>query len=273
MTVNRTKKIILTIFAVLILIIATFLIIQRMDSNTVEKYYSEDYYSEEYNAINQLFLELIDTSYYYHVEWYPMLWSDDFLFQQAKNPENDEDDLSYFDSLYYPFKYSEKIIQTQGNPNKMELFKKDFECHRDSMAKKLKNWGLKMFVTDSLYHEQDYSMEWLAAQNVLKYVSFNLPKEFPKARYFDMSKIESGKFELTRELYEWNPPKHIDAKNQKINIGYIEFSRVIFNKNMNEGLLYFVYRYSGLEGYKLIVLIKKINGIWMIEKEIVSRQA
>ena len=270
---NKTKRILLTIFTVLILIIVVFLIIQKYNSNKLEKYYSDEYYLEEYNVINQLFLELVDTSYYYHVKWYPALWDDDFLFKQAKNPKNYEHDLLYDDSLYYPFNYSEKLIQTQGDTNKIELFKKDFECHRDSMAKKRENWKLKIYVTDSLYHETRYSIKWLAAQDVLKHISFDLPKDFPKTRYFDMSMINSGKFELTRELYEWKHPTTIDEENQKINIGYFKFSRVIFNKKMDEGFLYSIYRKSGLEGYGLIVLIKKINGVWKIEKEIVSWQS
>jgi hypothetical protein len=228
---------------------------------------SKQYCKEEFNVINDLFIQLIDTGYYYN-DWLIPLMPDEYLIEYAQEPEENKNDLEWGDREYYPFEYSKKLIETEGNLEKLEIFKSDFQKFSDSISSLYDSSRLLVFVTDSLYQistRQSKDLKEVKRIDSTLLDSFLLEKY--ATRYIDFNKITNqGRFEITNEKY---PDQETRRQTKDIKeIGLITCSRVIFSKDFTKGFFYYTFFKNGLNAYGVILIVKKVNGIWIIKNEI-----
>lgn len=228
---------------------------------------SEKYYKEEFNVINDLFIQLIDTGYYYN-DWLIPLMPDDYLIEYAQEPDENKNDLEWGDREYYPFEFSKKLIETKGNPVQLEAFKSDFQRFFDSLSNQYDSRRLLVFVTDSLYQinkRQSKDLKEISRIDSTMLDSFLLEK-YP-TRHIDFNRITNkGRFEITNEKY---PDQETRRQTKDIKeIGLITCSRLIFNKDFTKGFFYYTFFKNGLNAYGVILIVEKVNGLWIIKHEI-----
>ena len=228
---------------------------------------SKKYHKEEFNVINDLFIQLIDTGYYYK-DWLIPFMPDQYLVEYALKPEENKDNLDWGDKEYYPFEYSKKLIETKGDYSKLQEFHADFRRFQDSITRQYDSRRLLIFVTDSLYQiskrESENFKEVLRIDSTLL-DSFQLEK-YP-TRYIDFNKINNhSRFEITNNKYP-DQETRIQTKNLK-EIGLISCSRVIFNTDLTKGFFYYTFFKNGLNAYGLLLIVEKVDGLWRIKQEI-----
>jgi len=227
---------------------------------------SEKYHKEEFNVINDLFIQLIDTGYYYN-DWLIPLMPDQYLVEYALKPKKNKDNLDWGDKEYYPFEYSKKLIETRGNNEKLQEFRADFRKFQDSLTSQYDSRKLLVFVTDSLYQissRESEDLKEISRIDSTLLESFQLEKY--TTRYIDFNKIKNqGRFEITNEKY---PDQETRRQTKDIKeIGLITCSRVIFNKYFTKGFFYYTFFKNGLNAYGVILIVEKVNGIWIIKNE------
>lgn len=228
---------------------------------------SERYNYEEFNVINNLFIQLIDTAYYYNDLLIPLM-PDQFLIEYASKPDKNIESLDFWNKEYYPFEYSKKLIETKGDSNKLQDFQADFKKFQDSLTSQYDTRRLLVFVTDSLYQISERESGDL--KEVLRIDSSLLDSiqlEKYSTRHIDFCKITNqGRFEITNEKYPDNETRR-QTKDIK-EIGMITCSRVIFNKDLTKGFFYYTFFKNGLNAYGVILIVEKVNGLWIIKHEI-----
>lgn len=228
---------------------------------------SEVYYSEEFNAINDIFLELIDTGYYYN-DWVPPLIPDKYLIDYAKHPHKYRNELKQIDKVYPSFNYSKRLIDTKGDTGKLREFKDRFEKYADSIKNLYDTRRLLLFVRDSLYSTSNYEKEDLRKvarrDSTLFEISY---KHKYKTREFNFFNIQNtGKYELTNEEY---PDQKVRISTKDIKeIGQLTFSRVVFDSEFKNGFFFYRFYKASLNAFELLIFIEKINGKWIIKEKI-----
>jgi hypothetical protein len=160
------------------------------------------------------------------------------------------------------------LIETEGNLEKLEIFKSDFQKFSDSISSLYDSSRLLVFVTDSLYQistRQSKDLKEVKRIDSTLLDSFLLEKY--ATRYIDFNKITNqGRFEITNEKY---PDQETRRQTKDIKeIGLITCSRVIFSKDFTKGFFYYTFFKNGLNAYGVILIVKKVNGIWIIKNEI-----
>lgn len=164
----------------------------------------------------------------------------------------ENDSLRQVDSIFY-----QKAIDRYENQLKEQ---------------KLKGNNVVLAIGDSLilYSKQDleYLKQELPSPNYLE--AFKALKEKAyKPKRIDLNAIsETGNFEL-RYLSTFYPLKDFweTERNYKFS-GFIQFSKIYLDEKSQHGIFYCSYSCGHLCGHGDFVLIRKINGKWIIEKTI-----
>ncbi len=228
---------------------------------------SKKYHKEEFNVINDLFIQLIDTGYYYN-DWLIPLMPEQYLAEIALKPEENRDNLDWGDKEYYPFEYSKKLIETKGDYDKLQKFYADFREFQDSLKSQYDSRRLLIFVTDSLYQISNKESEDLKEVSRIDSTLLNsLQLDKYVTRYIDFNKIENhSRFEITNDKY---PDQKTRIQTNDIKeIGLITCSRVIFNTDLTKGFFFYTFFKNGLNAYGLILIVEKVDGLWRIKHEI-----
>ncbi|MBN2893513.1 MAG: hypothetical protein JXL97_16700 [Bacteroidales bacterium] len=194
--------------------------------------------STELKAINDVFVELIEDTFYYH----------QFLPPPPPPPLNAKDSLN---NIEYEKQVDKKYQEVKSDSFKIILAINDSLI---STATHLENdWLKSYFSSDSIAQKYGYAFT-------------SLVQGAKRNNFIDINLIsKTGRFELkyksglkADEFWSSNPDVY----------GFIVFSRIYFNQNMDRAVFYFGHICAPLCGAGYIVKIYKENEIWKIDKKI-----
>jgi hypothetical protein len=191
---------------------------------------------EEYKAINEVFPNLLDSSMYYFRQHPPYLPETDSLIVIAKNPIKYTKELKYWDSAYYSFRFSKKLIDTKGEEEKVSEFEDQISDFCDSITSLKDDSKLVLFATDKLknfdsrsYNElswelKTYPKRW--EDNKLdSSILFPVDTTLLKERQFNYALLTNTKpFLLNTKPY---PSRAIRDQTKEKEIGIIYLTRII----------------------------------------------
>jgi len=224
------------------------------------------YIDEENNAINDIFINLVDTNRYYLKERPFYSWRHEDLKKYAKNPKKYKSNLDYLDSLYNPFEFSKLLIETKGNKDLIDDFEDKFDDYADSIIKQKDSSILKIFITNELGKPSKWEIHtWID----ISFPDTISPKLYPvdttlQKRYFDYNYIKNkGRYVFSLDKYpDWQG--RLMTKKTK-EIGILSISRISFNKDFTNGIFFYEIYKDNLDAEGYTIIIEKINNVWKIK--------
>jgi hypothetical protein len=236
-------------------------------SNSFYLFSQDDgYFDKENKAINDVFISLLDTSRFYYKERLDYSWGRGDLKKYAKRPKKYRASLNYLDSIYYPFKFSELLIKTNGKKNLIDEFEDTFDDYSDSLAKEIDNSILKVFVVNKLFKCRNSDIKyWHESVYPDTIMFFSNPVDTSLTnREFDYNKIQNkGRYVLSTDKY---PDRQQRITTKNINeIGILDISRITFNREFSKGIFFFEIYKDNLSAEGYVVIIEKVGMNWTIK--------
>jgi hypothetical protein len=230
--------------------------------------FSQDhgYFDKEDKAINDVFINLLDTSKFYYKERLDYSWSKGDLKKFAKRPNKYRTSLNYLDSLYYPFKFSELLIKTNGKEDLISDFEDTSDDYSDSLMTKIDNSILKVFVVNKLFKTRNGDIKDFYESVYPDTVMFfsNPADTSLNDREFDYSKIQNrGRYVFSTDKYP-DRQQRILTKNIR-EIGELSISRITFNRDYSRGIFFYEIYMDNLAAEGYVVIIEKIGNNWTIK--------
>ncbi|MFC2185704.1 hypothetical protein ACFCT7_00210 [Fulvivirgaceae bacterium LMO-SS25] len=228
----------------------------------------------EVEVINDVFLELVGTDYY----WKPIPIPP----YRPIHPDSLETELKYDEPLNIEIEgitdtfdidtkeLRQKWIEEYEKFDWVNYFKEVEEFEYKLNNRKLDSSRLVIVVSDSLITINRNSLlnsiltekgfnENFEVDPTWRSLAIKLVDSTSHSRKFDLSKItEAGRYNIENdEDYE---KKEIERV-----IGAVRFSRVAFDDEFNRGCFYYSFVCGGECGEGVIVFIRKVKGKWIIE--------
>ncbi len=194
--------------------------------------------SEEVKIINQHFLELVGTNWYYEAPPIPPV--------PLSEESTREDSLRFLEES---LEYGDLIENPQLDTSTLKIYLHDT----------LTTYKADAFLERMLSHnnfEANFPVDttWIKLVEKLNHI------EEPKA--FDIKQItETGNYTIVTES-EYN-----DTSDHKRRVGIMTMSRIAFSLDYKRGVFYYDFTCGGLCGWGSIVFIEKQKGAWKIVGE------
>jgi len=235
---------------------------------------SDKHINEEFKAIDDIFIELLDTSRFYYREPLYYSWNSNDLEKYARKPQKYIAYLNYYDSIYFPFKFSETLLNTISCEDFINTFEEIFDEYSDSISNLIDTSILKVFVTNKLFKYRDWDMKsWyeLVYPDTLSLTTIPIDTCLPEIE-FDFNKIQNkGRYVLSTDNY---PSRQLRQTTKNIKeIAILDISRVSFDKENINGVLFYELYMDNLAAEGYVVIIEKINNKWKIKNKLRIWQA
>jgi len=226
--------------------------------------------NEEENVIKETFKELIGEKYFKRDVFKLM---PGFIENSLEN--QDYEKLYQLDSVLHPLKISNIINEPEKTDSVIETYYKNYYDRIEWLRNNNDSLDLIVFLNEKLSginieHLKSFFNSDTLNQEISE-ILIEIPLTKTKSKNINLHGINIGRFEINHQIEKYS---HAFENGLEINpfkgyreIGYMEISRVLFNKNQNIAI-YFVTKLLYHDSCIEMIIVKKENNVWNIKEKI-----